>query len=193
MKVRITCTGTRPLLMHNVRLASPLDPYVKKLKQLNAKLKKTDDDYAEISRWEFQGGLYYEELIGPYLPAEMLLACLVAGARQIKAGQKVERGVVVVEPILPLIYDGPRDIEGLWGGGDSPFIDRRLVTVPPKKKVDRTRPIFRDWKIEADLLVDTEAINKAEFVEVAKLAGQLCGLGDYRRLYGRFSADLREL
>jgi hypothetical protein len=37
MKLRMTCTGTRPLLMHNVRLASPLDPYAKRLKALNSK------------------------------------------------------------------------------------------------------------------------------------------------------------
>ena len=40
MKVRLTATGTRPLIMHNVRLASPLNPFAKKLKELNAKFTK---------------------------------------------------------------------------------------------------------------------------------------------------------
>jgi hypothetical protein len=192
VKLRLTCTGTRPLLMHNVRLASPLDPYAKRLKALNAKKDKTDEDRLEIARVEFEGGLYWAEQIGPYISAGMLRRSLVAGGRLIKAGKKIERGVVVTDYMLPLIYDGPRDIDGLWNGGESRYIDIRPVTIN-RSKVDRCRPIFRDWIVEAELVADPQVIEFDELSRVAELAGQMEGLGDYRELYGRFSVTIEAL
>lgn len=191
-EVRMVCTGTRPLLLHNVQLASPLNPYAKRLKTLNSKRVKTDEDRIAMARVEFEGSLYFEEGIGPYLPGANLLASLIEGAKIKRAGRKVERGVVVKDFQCPLIYRGPRDIEGLWGGGESEYVDIRPVTVTTSK-VDRCRPIFREWAIEAVVLVDEGAIDYEEFVEVAHLAGRMAGLGDYRRVYGRYEVELTEL
>lgn len=192
MKVRLTATGTRPLLMHNVRLASPLNPYSKKLKALNSKRTKTDEDRMEIARVEWEGSLYHAEGIGPYMPGPNLFASLIAGARLTKAGKKIERGVSVDGLELPLVYRGPRDIAGLWGGGESEYVDLRTVVVQ-RSKVDRCRPVFRDWAFEADILLDPSLIDLDEFMEVAKNAGQFEGVGDYRRMYGRYSVRVEEL
>lgn len=179
--------------MHNVQLASPLNPYAKKLKALSSKRIKTDEDRWDIARVEFEGGMYYAEQVGPYLPPENLLASLVSGARMIKAGKKVERGVVVADYMLPLIYDGPRDIDGLWAGGEgSAYVYIRPVTVA-RQKIDRCRPIFRDWKIEAEVIVDPQAIDLAEFVQVARLAGEMEGIGDFRSVFGRYATTVDPL
>lgn len=189
MKVRLTATGTRPLLLHNVQLASPLNPYAKRLKALNSKRTKTDEDRMEIARVEFEGSLYFDDVVGPYIPGQNLFRSLVGGARLNKAGKKIERGVSIADFQCPLIYDGPRTVEGLWGGGESRFVDIRPVTVQ-RNKVDRCRPIFREWLIEADIVIDPKAIEYDEFCEVARLAGEMEGLGDFRTMYGRFSAEV---
>jgi len=192
MKVRLVATGTRPLLMHNVQLASPLNSYAKRLKQLNAKRNKTDEDRLEIARVEWEGSLYYDPDVGPYIPGPNVFRSLINGARITKAGKKVERGVLVTELVMPLIYKGPRDLEGLWGNGESEFVDVRTVVVQ-RNKVDRCRPIFRQWAFEAECLLDPKVIDFDEFVEIAHNAGAMEGIGDYRLMYGRFEVEVTRL
>ncbi len=192
MKVRMTATGTRPLLIHNVRLASPLNAYAKRLKALNGKRNKTDEDRLEVARVEFEGSLYHNDEIGPYIPGPNVFRSLIGGGRLTKAGKRIERGVLLDEVEIPLIYRGPRDVEGLWGGGESDFVDVRTVVVM-RSKVDRCRPIFRDWKFEVDLTLDPSAIDLDEFVQVAKNAGAMEGIGDYRLMYGRYSVEIEQL
>lgn len=192
MKLRIICTGTRPLLLHNVQLASPMNPYAKKMKALNSKRVKTDEDRLEIARVEFEGSLYWDDQIGPYMPGQNVLRSLIGGARLSKAGKKIERGVAMIDFMLPIVYDGPRTIEGMWGGGESTFVDIRPVSVQ-RVKVDRCRPIFREWVVEADVLIDPKAIDPAEFRDVAVTAGALEGLGDFRTMFGRYSVEIEEI
>jgi hypothetical protein len=192
VKVRMTATGTRPLLIHNVRLASPLNAYAKRLKALNGKRNKTDEDRLEVARVEFEGSLYHNAEIGPYIPGPNVFRSLIGGGRLTKAGKRIERGVLLDEVEIPLIYRGPRDVDGLWGGGESDFVDVRTVVVM-RSKVDRCRPIFRDWKFEVDLTLDPSAIDLDEFVQVAKNAGAMEGIGDYRLMYGRYSVEVEQL
>lgn len=192
MKVKLIATGTRPMLMHNVQLASPLNTYAKKLKQLNSKRVKTDDDRLEIAHVEWEGSLYFDPEIGPYMPGPNVFRCLINGGRITKAGKKIERGVLVDELMMPLVYRGPRDLVGLWGGGESEFVDVRTVVVQ-RAKVDRCRPVFRQWAFEADCILDPKIIDFDEFVEIAKNAGAMEGVGDYRLMYGRFSVEVEKL
>lgn len=192
MKIRINATGIRPLLMHNVRLASPLNSYAKRLKTLNSKRVKTDDDRYEIAHVEWEGGLYFEDDIGPYIPGPSIYRCLIDGARLTKAGKKIERGVNVCELVHPLIYRGPRDLDGLWGNGESEYVDIRTARVGTSK-IDRCRPIFRNWGFEADCLIDPKVIDFEEFSEVVRNAGEMSGVGDYRLMYGRFTAEVTRI
>lgn len=192
MKVRIAATGTRPLLMHNVRLASPLNSYAKRMKALNAKRVKTDEDRFEIAHVEWEGGLYFDDEIGPYIPAPSVYRSLIDGARLTKAGKKIERGVTMTDLVHPLIYKGPRDLVGLWGDGESEFVDIRTARVGTSK-IDRCRPIFRTWAFEADCLIDPKVIDFDEFSEVAANAGEMAGIGDYRLMYGRYSVEVTRL
>jgi hypothetical protein len=199
MKVRLNITGTRPLMLHNVRLASPLNVYAKRMKVINNEIKAknarkvdVDADRLELARVEFEGGLYHDEALGPYMPAQNILASLVGGARLTRDGKKVERGVAIADLQLPLIYRGPRDMEGLWGNGESEYVDVRPVVIG-RMKVDRCRPIFHEWALEADILIDPAVIQFDEFVTVSEAAGASEGLGDYRRMFGRYSVDVQPL
>lgn len=192
MKVRLTATGTRPVIFHNVQLASPLNPYAKRLKQLNSKRVKTDDDRLEIAKVEWEASLYFDKEIGPYIPGPNVFRSLINGARITKAGKKIERGVLVNDLVMPLLYRGPRDLAGLWGDGESEYVDVRTVVVQ-RNKVDRCRPIFRDWKFEAEVILDPKIIDFDEFAAVAQDAGAMEGIGDYRLMYGRYSVEVERL
>lgn len=78
---------------------------------------------------------------------------------------------VTWNPMLPIAYRGPRDIEGLRGGGASPLVDMRTVGVAGSGgKADRCGSIFGERLIEAEMVVDPEAIDLDKFVGVARRA-----------------------
>lgn len=181
----VTIRGPK-LLMHNVRLADPLDDYAKAMKTLTGNRKKSDEDHAEISRIEFHGGLYFAADIGPYIPDSWLSAMLVEGARKRKLGKPFEANVSIAEERNPLSYTGPRTVEGLWSAGT--FVDRRGVVIGQAKTM-RTRPLFRDWKVTFQVhLLECEL--NAEEVETAICNAGPYGIGDGRpMLAGKFALE----
>jgi hypothetical protein len=148
LKVRITITGTAPLLMHNVRLANPLDPIARAMKETSGKRKKTDEDLERLARLEFEGGLYVDSA-GPYLPGANIEKCLVEGARVTRQGKQVERGLFVTDNEVPLLYDGPRTADGLWA--DESFRSMMAVKVGTSR-VMRCRPMERTIARQEDMI-----------------------------------------
>ncbi len=197
MKVRINGTGTTPLLMHNVRLASPMNKYAKQLSALTSaktSSKRTDQDRLDIARVEFEGGMYWDSDVGPYVPAKWLSKNLLDAARRGRRGKMVEEGVMVAEGFMinPLVYRGPRDIDSLWGNGESDFVSFETVRVG-MAKVDRCRPIFNTWAFEIDFEIEDDVMDFSTFKSIAEIGGRL-GLGDYRSgSYGRFSVQVTAL
>lgn len=187
MKFVIRCESLSPLLMHNARLVDPLDTITKKIREVSGKTAKTDADHAEIAQLEWLGGIYFQPTVGPFIPAPNLLKCLVEGARLSKDGKKIERGVLIETMMIPLGYDGPRDLETLYA--DSRHVHRAPVKVGVNR-VMRTRPVFPDWRIEATGQYDSSVINLDSLRQAARTAGAMIGLGDGRPTYGRFTCTL---
>lgn len=186
MNFKVTIWGER-ILMHNGQLADPLNEYTKALKEVTANKKKSDDDHAEIARREFQGGLYHDEKIGPYLPGEMIVSALIEGARKFKLGKEFESSVEVFETMIPLQYEGPRGRAELWQA--TGFVDRRGVGVK-QSRVMRTRPIFKDWRATFTLNVLGTELNREEVEKALVACGERIGLGDGRpRLGGKFVVE----
>ena len=190
MQFRITFTGTAELLMHNARLANPLDPAAKAMKAVSSKRVKTDDDHEELARLEHLGSLYYDPEIGPYLPGQNIERCLVDAAKVTKSGVKVTRGVFVSTNINPLAYKGPRTPEDLWA--DENFRHMASVKVQ-QNRVMRCRPMFRQWRTEAEGTLDTRVLSLDELQGIADTSGAMIGIGDYRPRYGRFTAEVTKL
>jgi hypothetical protein len=189
MEFTIQIKGTAPLLMHNSRLANPLDPAAKALKRVTSKRTKTDDDHEELARLEHAGSLYIDPDAGPYIPADNIWRCLYDAAKKSKRGPKVKEGVFIATDINPLAYRGPRDVDGLWKDETFRHIASAKVTT---QRVMRTRPIFRDWATDAQGEIDPNILDLAELVQIAETAGHLIGLGDWRPRYGRFEATVRK-
>lgn len=190
MNFRITMTGTSAVLMHNGRLADPLDPATKSLRAATAKRGKTDDDLANVSRLEMVGGLYFDPDTGPYLPADNLWATLRDAAKKTRQGKLVIEGVIITSEVNPLVYPGPRDLPSLTENPN--FVFRKTVVVQ-RQRIVRTRPIFQQWKCDAEGILDESVLDFADLKAIADRAGQLVGIGDWRPRFGRFEATVEAL
>lgn len=190
IEFQLTIEGTSPLIMHNGRLADPLDPATKALKKLTAKRSKTDDDHAEIGHIEFLGALYLDPDIGPYIPGSNIWRCLWDAAKKHKFGVKVKEGIFINQDINPVSYQGPRDAEGLWA--DENFRHKAIAKAGTARIV-RTRPVFREWRTETSGILDPNVLDLAEFEQVMETAGLIIGLGDWRPRFGRFHGTVKAL
>ena len=189
--MKLKLTGITPLMMHNVRLADPDEPIVRQIAELTAKKSSmTEADRLEVARLKFLGGMYHDDQHGPYLPAANIFASLIAAGRKTRSGQDVETGVIWLADKAPLRYDGPRKPDELWNGGQSPFVDRRMVTVN-RARVPGIRPIFPGWSAEIEIEYDETILDLGELEKFASRAGRI-GVGDYRRFYGRFKAAISQ-
>ena len=181
--------GGSPLVMHNERLADPLDPIVREIAATSKKRNKTEADHLEIARLEFAGGLYTNGN-GPCLPAWNILRCLQDGARRVKRGPDVLRGVYPLSDHADVQYEGPRDTVELWKDGG--FSLRKTVGIQ-RARTMRTRPIFTDWQTELPVEVDATVWDLDTLAEVWRLSGIYAGIGEMRPVYGRFSGTLAEV
>ena len=184
----ITMKATRPLLMHNARLANPLDQYAKALKKYTGKRKKTDEDHEAIAKLEHEGGLYLDPDLGPYVPGENVMRCLVDGAKLTKQGTSVTRGLLIKDDVCPLVYAGPRTPQELWEQGYKYMASVKVGT----QRVMRCRPVFYDWRLEAAGTVDTAVLDLVDVATIAANAGLMVGLGDWRPRFGRFEVEVTE-
>jgi hypothetical protein len=202
--------GTTDLIMHNGRLANPVDGSTKELGEAHHEYQKnkTDENFYAMARAEFMGGLYYHEadgtVIGPYWPSDNLHTALKKAGAKVKRGRSslknpVAAAVMWDSEINPLGYGrtpddrGPRTAEELWKDESYRFIKGVKVGT---SKVMRTRPIFRNWSFSASGKLDTEILDMDDLIAVANTAGQLIGLGDWRPekggIYGRFVARVTD-
>jgi len=144
------------------------------------------------------------EGIGPVWPSENLHAALKKAAAKVKRGRASLKNPVAAAIIFdsqeaPLGYGrGPgraeRDPAKLWE--DENYRSMKSAKVGAAK-IQRTRPIFRNWSLSLTGVLDTEILDFADLESVAKIAGQLIGLGDWRPekggSYGRFTAEVLDL
>lgn len=185
-EILFTIKGTMPLLMNNVRMANPLDEHTQRAAQVSKKRTKTLDDHEILAKLEFLGRLYFDDEIGPYIPGANVHKVLLEGAKAHRLGTTVRAAVMVMEDKLPLQYDGPRDVEGLWKAG---FHDQRIVKVASARTL-RTRPMFIQWALSGTIQFDESVLDPDQIERALDIAGRSKGLGDYRPQYGRFEAEV---
>jgi hypothetical protein len=177
LDVDVTLIGERPLIVKSDRGVNPLDPLVRELAKVTGKRKKTEEDHELISRIEFELGLYWHEDIGPYIPTGNIHKCFIEAARQSKLGKNLEQGSFSTEVRVPILYEGPRDIEGLFQKPDHVY----TVSVGiGQKRTMRTRPRFMKWAIEIPFVLDPEKVDLDVFMQVTTVAGRYIGLGERR-------------
>lgn len=188
IEMRVRLTGLTPgLLMHNARLANPMDPITQQIGQITAKpsQKRTTSDYEELARLEFLGGLYWDEGETPRIPGDNILAMIRAGAKGARRGNDVLRGVLIVDD-WSFVYGGPEEPNALWA--NERFRDVRGVKIG-RARVMRCRPFFGAWTSDGQLIVLPEVLDQKVVAEALMHAGAVVGLGDYRPRFGRFDVE----
>lgn len=198
MNITLHITGTAPLLMHAPLLADPLHPKTKDLKKITGKASRlwVDEDHVAKYRLQFECALHHDPQEGPYLPGINIAKCLQEGAGLFKRGDgaKVRRGLILVSPVNPLRYKGPRDVSGLWN--DPGFRFTVQVNGNPsssrKSTVMACRPIFREWALTATCLINPAVLSMDDLRSAAETAGAAVGLGDWRPWHGRFTVTVTE-
>lgn len=175
------------MMMQNGDLANPRNKFARRMKELMVAKKKPKADKDAIQDIlcdvEWEGGLYWNAKLGPHLPAEMIRACLIQGAKLSKGGASVKRTCFVLED-AKLEYKGPRDLESLKL--DPAFRDERMCVVNGKR-VLKTRPVFRDWKATVAVQYMPQAVAPEDITKYMTDAGLYIGIGTARGLgFGRF-------
>ena len=186
--IKAKLIGKAPLLMHNGQLADPLNPFAIALAaSVKSSSKKTGAGIAETRKYEWFGSLYLDEAGHVCIPADMVLAMAIMGAKKSKQGMNAKSGVYTNKSSFKLEYKGPKDPNKLYE--DPRFVDCRGAKVPSGGRVMRTRPVFREWAVEIEMVIDTEVIDTNEVCIALDKAGQLIGLGDFRPRFGRFEVE----
>lgn len=179
--------GDEPLIMHNGLLADRDYEWTRQLAAITGKRGKTDEDHDEVARLEWNGSLYFDDQIGPYLPGDNVRRALLDAGRLSKEGKKIERGVLRVSRKNRLEYEGPRTREKMWD--DARFRHRAIVKVSTSKVV-RTRPKFVGWHARVTIDFDSAIIDRRDLLRIAEAAGNYIGLCDGRPFFGgRFTAE----
>lgn len=187
LKFRIT--GTAPLIVHSLKGLNPFDETTRRKKAINAKkTKKTDEDMLMVNYLDFSMALYMDAKHGPIVPSANVEATLRDAGKSEKLGKDVQKGLSVLDDV-PILYEGPRTVDGLWE--DRRFVDFRGGKVG-QARVMLCHPRFDIWAIEPEVRFDTEIFNPETIVRIAVYAGRYIGLCDYRPKFGRFSVEVIE-
>lgn len=188
MQIRIRLVGERPMLMHNGRLANPIDPYVRELKKYTAKRKKTDDDHARIMELEARAAAYETEDGFLGLPTDNVWRSFYDASTAYRRGADLKRALIPVTDVVPLEVDGERVLVDVFLK-DWQNIDYRSVAVS-RNRTMRSRPIVRNWSCvhEFELLQDILDIEVLH--PILERAGRVVGVGDFRPRFGTYTAEI---
>jgi hypothetical protein len=185
---KIRLTGRTDLVLHNNQCVDPLNPLKKQISAITGKKKKTDADHLQLRVLEFIAGLYFNDQLGPYIPAQNLRKMLIEAARKDKNGKQFESGVFIEEN-SPIEYEGPRTVNELIAKGEE-----FMWTTPAGNQAStimRTRPRFKKWAIEFVVLTESSLVNRDMIVNALRHAEISVGICDARSIgCGRFKAEI---
>jgi len=201
-QIKLKFVGESPFLMHNNRLANPLDSYTIAMGSKSGKRKKTIEDIKELARIEWEGGLYTHE--GTIkIPSRVVTKCMERGATKQKNGTLWKTGCVVTDDYCNFEYKG--ETIRFNGNKDIPnpeldkFFDNfnfQAIVRVGQASLLRTRPIFYDWSLTTTIAFMPSIINRETLIQCAVDAGMLAGIGDWRIEkgggYGRFYVEVVE-
>lgn len=193
MKLTLELTGDGPMMQHNGQLADPLNPYAKQMKEISGKRKKTDDDHETLGNLEFRGSLYEtpEGLIG--LPTMSVVASIYKAATNWKLGEATKRAIRFSDTVEALIIDGEHVKADEYLGVKGPeVVDRRPVVVQ-RNRVIRTRPLIFDWSATFHIELDGQELSFRDMPQILERGGRICGVGEMRPTYGRYTVNCPEL
>lgn len=189
MEILIEAIGTKPLLLHNVDLANPLNPWSRKMAELRGipSKRRTEKWHEDMAYANFMGAFYdIPEVDGIAVPSENMRRSIIEAAKLNRLGTAVQRALSVTTAATPLIFDGPKEPQRLW---DSRSFQLTRMIRGSGGASPTTYPMFREWALRVPFDLDESVLNERDLREVAERAGRIEGLGASRKQgYGRYDA-----
>lgn len=180
LRVLITVKGITPLLLNRV---GP-----EELLKIRDKIKEPKGAPRKTPREECEGKVYKDAKGQPYIPANMLWACLVAAGQHVRLDGKRQMSTAK-STLLPQFLT----IEDTAMTLDTPGweVDIQQGRNPNGGElVVLCRPRFDVWSFNVKVQIDTREIAEEKIRELFDLSGKRCGLGDFRPnrkgIYGQF-------
>ena len=190
-KIKCEFHGITPIILHSCACVNPLHPITLEMKKINSKKKnKTDEDLAKLSDLEWEGGLYWDDTVGVYIPAENIEATIREGAKARRKGKDIVKGFIVEDLRVPLDYGEKLTKDQLMKNFE--YRDVRAMKVM-RARIMRTRPRFDTWNISFVASYDENIIDSRDLADAIEYAGRYVGLCDSRPKYGQFVARITEL
>jgi len=187
----VQLVGTKKMLLSNGRLANPLDPYTRDLAAISKKRNKTDDDRLNMMAIEARGGCYETKEGLLALPTANVWRSIYDAAKAYKLGVAVKRSLHFDDVNEPLYVDGVAvDIDDEGWLQYPATIDYRPVKVGTAKTM-RARPLVPEgWVTTHRFGLNEKEIDLDSLVPVLARAGSMIGVGDWRPIYGTFTATV---
>lgn len=190
MEITIKAMGTKDLLLHNVDLANPLNKHARRMTELRAtpSKRRTEKWFEEMAREQFLGAFYVvPDIDGPAMPAENLRRSIIGAAKATRQGIHVLRSLEVTTAFVPLIYDGPKDLEAMWS--QEWHLTRMIRGTGGASPTTFPRFPAGGWAVKVPFELDESVLNLRDLQEIAQRAGRIEGLGASRKQgYGRYDA-----
>lgn len=188
-QLTVRLTGRTPLVLHNNQCVNPRNPFKKQIASITSKGKrKTESDLDLLEKLEFASGLYINDQLGPYVPAQNLRKMLIEAARKEKNGKQFESGVFVIED-APIEYEGPRTFEEMWALREQ--FAWTTVVGNQSASILRTRPRFNNWSLKFVVDIEDSLVTRDMMAGALKHAEISIGLCDGRSVgCGRFKAEI---
>jgi len=193
MELKVKLVGRGPMLMHNGRMANPLCSYVREMKPLTGKRNKTDEDHAKLMQIEARGACWETEKGEMGVPNAAVWATIYNAAKAFKRGEDIKRALLYEDVVEPMVVKGQSVAcdEYLFGNEQSvtEHIDYRPVRVKAARPM-RARPKVEGWESEHTFELLTDVVNERDLEPILERAGRLVGIGDWRPIYGKFTAEV---
>ena len=180
----ITIRGTSPMLMNSNQGVNPVHPLVVELKKLSKLRNRTEEQEIRILDIKWNLGLYWDQDIGVYTPAANIEAMFRNAAKSERSGTDALKAILIRPDFVPLIYDGPKDIESLEK--DIRFRDVRAGKIKKAASVLLCRPRFNSWALKFEIDFDEKFFDEDKIINLLEYGGRYVGLNDYRPRYGKF-------
>lgn len=184
--------GTSPLLMNNPQTVDPFNKFSKLKKPLTSKKQKTEEDLIELGNLDVESKLYFDELLGVYVPATWLTEAIITTAFAVaKIGRnKMRGGLFATEPKIPLTYGDMKDVKRPSDVVYNQKFRHRMILPQQNVRIAKDAPIFHDWSFTTVIEFDDKIVDFPTLKRIVEHAAKYGGFGDFRPTFGRAVAEV---
>lgn len=194
MRISVTITGTRPLLMNRM---TP-----EELEGLDDKTKKKPKAAAKAPAQERAAAKVYNEDGRPVMPLENLMACLIEAGKYVRLDGKrqvstskgtILPGLMNIETKTLWLRKPNGGDPDAWGVAEWRYEIRQGRNPNGGEAVAIVRPRFEQWGFRLEAEIDTDEMPEDAYRKLFDLGGKRVGLCDFRPqckgIFGQFRVD----